>query len=387
MQGYGECVVFRAKFLRVRKLAGPISPEFEQVENRCRRDGDGSGSESWNGCKARHWQLPSHRLFHLVPGGIRVIGGHRLCKLCCFGTKVLFVNGSGFADNESHHARGAVVHRISDEGESCAHLAIDDVVLGSPRCMSSLAREDPEHIPVERNMLANLVGWEILACVSDKRVDRAVELVASTVPIQTIVSAFIADQFLSELAGEFAWRARKILFLRVDQIAARIHGGNFISADAPEHDLVFARGSVEIPRNVLLHQGNRKRPVFGSDCQGHSSVGLCHEPMHLLVFDDEASASIQVFHWVAGRGDILSGWSEDAQCSLFVLCLHCVKESAAGIFGGSKGPLSRFLSEHWCRHAAQGKCEQNGYCKSNKALAFKLNKKRNHVQHGIPLHS
>src|SRR5229473_7156575 len=319
MQGYGECVVFRAKFLRVRKLAGPISPEFEQVENRCRRDGDGSGSESWNGCKARHWQLPSHRLFHLVPGGIRVIGGHRLCKLCCFGTKVLFVNGSGFADNESHHPRGAVVHRISDEGESCAHLAIDDVVLGSPRRMSSLAREDPEHIPIERHMLANLVRWEILPRVSDERVDRAVELIASTMPIQTIVSTFVANQFLSELAVEFTWRARKILFLRVDQIAAGVHGGKFISADAPENDLVFARDRVEIPRIVVFHQGNRKRPVFGSDYQGHRSVRLCHEQMHLLVFDDESRASIRVFCWVAGREDLLSGCSEDAQWSLFVL--------------------------------------------------------------------
>src|SRR5216684_7269789 len=254
--------------------------------------------------------------FRLLPGGVRVIGGHRLCKLCCVGTKVLLENGARFVDNESHHTRGAVLDRVGDEGESCAHLPIDDIVLGSARCMSSLASEDPEHIPVERNMLANLVRWEILACVSDKRVDRASELIVSTVPIQTIVSAFIADQFLSELAGEFTWRARKILFLRVDQIAAGVHGGKFISADAPEYDLVFARRRVEIPRIVVFHQGNRKGPVFGSDNQGYSSVGLCHEPMHLLVFDDESRASIRVFCWVAGREDLLSGCSEDAQWSL-----------------------------------------------------------------------
>src|SRR5260370_25758728 len=172
--------------------------------------------------------------FGLVPGGIRVIGGHRLCKLCCVGTKILFVNGSGFVDNKSHHTGGAVLHRVSDEGESRAHLAIDDVVFGSARCMSSLASEDPEHIPIERNMLANLVRWEILACVSDERVDRAIELIVSTVPVQTIVSAFIADQFLGELLGEVTRRARKILLLRFYQVAARLHGGYFISANAPE---------------------------------------------------------------------------------------------------------------------------------------------------------
>src|SRR5258708_23377033 len=176
---------------------------------------------------------------------------------------------------------------------------------------------------------------------------------------QTIVSAFIADQFLGELLRQVPRRACKILLLRIAQIAARIHGGKFISAYAPEYDLVFTRGRVEIPRTVILHQGNRKRPVFGSDYQGHSSVGLCHEPMHLLVFDDEADARIQIFLWVAGREDILSGCTEDAQWSLFVLRLHCVKEGATGIFGGGKGAMSWLLGEHWCRRTTQGKCEQN----------------------------
>src|SRR5229473_5966119 len=43
----------------------------------------------------------------LVPGGIRVIGGHCLCKLCCVWTKVLFVNGPRFVHNKSYHTRGA----------------------------------------------------------------------------------------------------------------------------------------------------------------------------------------------------------------------------------------------------------------------------------------
>src|SRR5260370_30727328 len=109
--------------------------------------------------------------------------------------------------------------------------------------------------------------------------------------------------------------------------------------------------------------------------------------MHLLVFDDEADPSIQIFLRVTGRQDILSGWSEDAQCSLFVLSLHCTKESATGIFGGRKSSLPWLLSEHWCRQTAQGKCEQNGHAKSNKSLAFKLNQNRNSVQHRISLHS
>src|ERR1700745_1724642 len=125
--------------------------------------------------------------FRLVPGGILVIHGHHFCKLCCVRTKVLFVNSSGLVDYECHHTGGAVLDRVSDEGESCGHLVIDDIVFGTARRMLSLAGEDPEHIPIERNMLANLVGWEILARVSDERVDRPIELIVRAEPIQTIV--------------------------------------------------------------------------------------------------------------------------------------------------------------------------------------------------------
>src|SRR5712692_11231254 len=160
---------------------------------------------------------------------------------------MLFVVGPRSVDNEGHDTRSAVLRRISDERESCAHLAIDNIVLGSARCMWSLASKDPEHIPIERNMLANLVRWKILARVSDERVDRAIELIAGTVPIETIVLAVIADQFLGELIGKVTLRACKILFLRRDQIAARIHGSNFISTNAPEYELVFACFRIEIP--------------------------------------------------------------------------------------------------------------------------------------------
>src|ERR1700687_4175605 len=108
--------------------------------------------------------------------------------------------------------------------------------------------------------------------------------------------------------------------------------------------------------------------------------------MYLLVFDDEAGASIRIFPPVAGGNYILPAWSEDAQGRLFVLCVHCVKESATGIFGGGKGPLSWLLGQHWRRRTAQGKCKQNGYSKSNKVLAFRCDKNRNLLQHGIPLH-
>src|SRR5712692_3127117 len=261
----------------------------------------------------------------LVPGGIRVIGGHRLRKLCCVGTEILFVDGPRSVDNEGHDTRSAVLRRISDERESCAHLAIDNIVLGSARCMWSLASKDPEHIPIERNMLANLVRWKILARVSDERVDRASELIVSTVPIQTVVSAFIADQFLGVRLGKTFRGPGVVLFLAIHQIATGFDSRQFILANAAEQDFVLSSLGVEVPSPVFVDQRNRQRPVFGPDHQGYCSVRLCHEPMHLLVFDDEAGASIRIFYWVAGGDNILPGRSEDAQGRLFVLCVHCSK--------------------------------------------------------------
>src|SRR6059036_390018 len=50
-----------------------------------------------------------------MPGGIRVIRGHRFSKLCGVRTKILFVKRSRSVDNESHHTRRAVLNRVSDE--------------------------------------------------------------------------------------------------------------------------------------------------------------------------------------------------------------------------------------------------------------------------------
>src|SRR5260370_9180912 len=176
---------------------------------------------------------------HLGPRRLRFIGSHRLRKLDRARPKILFVNGAGLVDNKSHRTGGAVVDRIGDKGKSRCHLPIDEIVLGSARRMCSLASEDPEHVPIERNMLANLVGWKILARVSDERIDRAIELIASSVPVQTIVAAFIADQFLCELLCLVNWRARALLLFGFSHFAARLPGGNFISPDAAEYDLVF----------------------------------------------------------------------------------------------------------------------------------------------------
>src|ERR1700722_6013012 len=293
----------------------------------------------------------------LVPSGIRVVDSHRLCKLCRVRAEVLFVNCSGFVDNKRHYTRGAVLHRISDDGKACAHLSVDDIFFGSATCMSSLACKDAEHIPIERHMLTNLFRRKILARVRNERIDRAISLIVGTLPVQTVVLAFIANQFLCELIRQISWRAGKVLLFRVDQFMARIHGGNFIFAYAAEENLIFAFGRVEIPCTVIVRQGNWKRPILSPNNQRHLAVWLGHESMHLLVFGDESDTSIRILQCIAGRKHILSGRSEGAQWRFFVLPLHGGKELAAGFFSRRKSSLPGLLSEHWARYKAQRKYE------------------------------
>jgi len=126
--------------------------------------------------------------------------GHRRSspdKLGCVRAEVLFVDDARLVDNESHHTRGAVLRWISDESKSCGHLSADHIILGSARCMRSLAREDPEKIAIERNVSSNLAFWEILAGVSDQRIDWAFELIFRPLPIQAVIPATSLTNFFA----------------------------------------------------------------------------------------------------------------------------------------------------------------------------------------------
>ena len=123
---------------------------------------------------------------------------------------------------------------VGNESESCGHLPVDEVALGSARGVWSLAREDPEKIAIERNVRSNFIRWAILSCVSDQRVDRAIELIARFLPLQTIMLSPIADQFLCVFLGEAVRGPGEVLFLGIHQIAAGLNRSQFILANAAE---------------------------------------------------------------------------------------------------------------------------------------------------------
>src|SRR5258708_16551622 len=78
-------------------------------------------SDAAAGAKPAAWYAVFLFRLRLVPGGIGVISGHGLCNFCGVGAEVLFVNSSGLAHNESHHARAAVLPRVCHPSETPCH--------------------------------------------------------------------------------------------------------------------------------------------------------------------------------------------------------------------------------------------------------------------------
>src|SRR5579862_868354 len=128
--------------------------------------------------------------------------------------------------------------------------------------MRSLPGKDAKKIAIEWILIAALVVWALPVCIRDQGIEWAVDLVRSVLPVQTVVPTLIANQPLRELLGEVSDRTCEIFLLRFNQVAAPVHGSDFISAYAAEQDLFSACERVEIPRTAVVYQRNRKRPVF-----------------------------------------------------------------------------------------------------------------------------
>src|SRR5258708_5686290 len=126
--------------------------------------------------------------------------------------------------------------------------------------MRALARENPEKITIKRKWIASSILRVFLVRIRDKRVDGAIELVVSTIPIQTIVPAFIADQFLRKLLGKLTRRAGEILPLRFDQLAARFRriGRNGLAA------METCRQLGERQRQYFTHPAGKLYQQFAS---------------------------------------------------------------------------------------------------------------------------
>jgi aryl-alcohol dehydrogenase-like predicted oxidoreductase len=176
--------------------------------------------------------------------------------------------------------------------------------------MRPLAREDPGKITVERNLFVNFVLRAFAKCICDERVDRAARFIVGTVPVQTIMPALIADEPLRKLLYDVMRRTREILLLCFDELAARIDGGKFILADAPEYPaglVVATKGGWNRPGpNQWTHDAtpaHLQKAVEGSLKRlrlDHIDVYQLHSPDPIVSFE----ASVETLARLRNEGKI-----------------------------------------------------------------------------------
>src|SRR5271157_1625807 len=289
-----------------------------------------------------------------LPGLVGVVGLHLFGQVGGLRSQVFLVHGPVRADDEGHHSGVAVLRGIGNEGEAASHLPIDDVALGATFCVSALRGKHTVVVAVERLRSIVLAAVTLSRGIRHQRADGALGLTFSSLPIESVLLAWVTDNFLGVLLHRVAIvRLAEVLVLRVSQSITHTNGRQLVLANAAEEYLLHARFGVEVPGSggVLL-QRNGERPVFRAKNKGLVSVDLFGPAIHLLIALGEAIPAVLVLHLVAGGDDAGGRSSENGLGRGLVRRFRGVVECLADILRGREGLLPRLLG-------ANDPCEQD----------------------------
>src|SRR5215472_9518266 len=105
-------------------------------------------------------------------------------------------------------------------------------------------------------------------CLCNEWPNRTGRLSLFRVPVQSIVLAFVAEQFLRILFNSLVIpRFARVLFLGIHEGVKRIDGVKLVAADSAVEDILFTSGCVDQPDAILFYERNRKWLVVSSDVQ------------------------------------------------------------------------------------------------------------------------
>jgi hypothetical protein len=80
------------------------------------------------------------------PSLIRIIQRHACCQLLRIFSKVFLVNYTVMVHDKGHDPGIVIFGRIGKDGKASDHLALDDVVIGTPWSVLPLGGKNPEEI-------------------------------------------------------------------------------------------------------------------------------------------------------------------------------------------------------------------------------------------------
>ena len=90
----------------------------------------------------------------------------------------------------------------------------------------------------------------------------------------------------------------ELLFGR-HEFVADLNCREFVLADASVQNLLQTGDRIEMPGAVAVNERYRERPVLGPEVQGHRSIRIVTETMHLLIFLLEHFAVVLILGCIA----------------------------------------------------------------------------------------
>ncbi len=193
------------------------------------------------------------------PGVVWIEFGQRLCDIGSILAKILFVDHPILIDDERLDTRISVLRRVRNIGESTGHLSIDGIRLRTAFGCGTLHFQLPEVIAIEGLRRVRLDSKSLFGGECHQRSQRAGRRTLRRLPVQTVLLASIADEFLRVLLHA-AMLLSEVLGLGVRQCFAYVDGHDLVAADATGDDLFFPRRRVEVPlarRELLQRNGKR----------------------------------------------------------------------------------------------------------------------------------
>src|SRR5271157_5029617 len=280
-----------------------------------------------------------------LPGLVGVVGLLLFGQVGGLRPQVFLVYGTVLIDDEGHHSGVAVLRGIGHEGEAASHFPIHDVALGATFCVSALRGKYAVVVAVERLRSIVLAAVTLSGGIGHQRADGALGLAFGNLPIESVLLAGVADEFLRVLFDRVAIVGlAEVLVLRVSQSITHTNGRQLVLANAAEEYLLHARFGVEVPgAGGVLLQRNGERPVFRAKNKGLASVDLFGPAIHLLIALGEAIPAVLVLHLVAGGEDAGGRSSENGLGRGLVRRFRGVVERLASVLRIGEGLLPGLL--------------------------------------------
>src|SRR5262249_41033445 len=158
-----------------------------------------------------------------------------------------------------------------------------DVILCAARRTAALTLEQAVDVAMKRNR-AFVSPVAFLESLGDQWSHWTCGLTFGGLPEQTVLFAFVAQEFLCVLFDVSITGLAGLLFLSLDQCVQGVNRVELIAPDPSEEYLLLPVNRIEHPGSVFLHKSNRKRPVFRSNVECGRAIVFGFDPVHLVIF-------------------------------------------------------------------------------------------------------